>query len=79
VHLSDIPPLGYDAHLFEERTLTSVTAHTRMDGEELLRLAEAVPLRPEVSAYPFEALDRALADLAADRLVGTAVIVVAPD
>ena len=79
VHLSDIPPLGYDDHLFEERTLTSVTANTRMDGEELLRLAEAVPLRPEVSAYPFEALDRALADLAADRLVGTAVIAVAPD
>jgi propanol-preferring alcohol dehydrogenase len=79
VHLSDIPPLGYDDHLFEERTLTSVTANTRMDGEELLRLAEGVPLRPEVSAYPFEALDRALADLAADRLVGTAVIAVAPD
>ena len=76
VHLSDVPGLVYADHLFEERTLTSVTANTRADGTELLRLAAEIPLRPEVTVYGFDAVDRALSDLAADRLVGTAVIAV---
>ena len=74
VHLTDVPSLDYQAHLFEERTLTSVTANTRADGRDLLALASAIPLAPEVTSYPFDAVDRALADLAADRVVGTAVI-----
>ena len=73
-----MPSLSYGDHLFEERTLTSVTANTRSDGEELLGLAETIPLRPEVTVYPFDAVDRALADLAADRVVGTAVVAVSP-
>jgi propanol-preferring alcohol dehydrogenase len=76
VHLTDVPSLVYEDHLFEERTLTSVTANTRADGAALLRLAEEIPLRPEVTTYPFAAVDRALDDLAADRVVGTAVIAV---
>ena len=78
VHLTDVPSLDYQAHLFEERTLTSVTANTRADGRDLLALASAIPLAPEVTSYPFDAVDRALADLAADRVVGTAVIQVRP-
>jgi propanol-preferring alcohol dehydrogenase len=78
VHLTDVPVLDYEAHLFEERTLTSVTANTRGDGRELLALASAIPLAPEVTTYRFDAVDRALDDLAADRVVGTAVITVRP-
>jgi len=74
VHLTDLPPLVYEDHLFEERTLTSVTANTRGDGAALLALAEEVPLRPEVTTYPFDAVHTALDDLAADRVVGTAVV-----
>jgi propanol-preferring alcohol dehydrogenase len=74
VHLTDVPQLVYEDHLFEERTLTSVTANTRGDGAALLALAEEVPLRPEVTTYPFDAVDTALDDLAADRVVGTAVV-----
>ena len=68
VHLTDVPPLVYEDHLFEERSLTSVTANTRGDGAALLALAEEVPLRPEVTTYPFDAVDTALDDLAADRV-----------
>ena len=39
IHLSDIPTLSYEREVFQERTLTSVTANTRRDGEELLELA----------------------------------------
>jgi propanol-preferring alcohol dehydrogenase len=74
IHLTDIPRLVYADHLFEERTLTSVTANTRADGAELLRLAAEIPLRPEVTVYGFDAVATALADLVGDRVVGTAVV-----
>ncbi|MEP6659117.1 MAG: zinc-dependent alcohol dehydrogenase family protein [Acidimicrobiales bacterium] len=76
IHLSDIPPLRYATDLFEERRLLSVTANTRRDGEELLALAASIPLRPTVTRYPLEQADRALSDMAHDRLTGAAVLTV---
>ena len=77
IHLSDIPPLSYADDLFQERTLRSVTANTRGDAEEFLRLAERLRLRVTVTPYPLDAADQALADLAADRITGAAVLTVA--
>ena len=74
IHLSPVPELDYGTHLFEERELVSVTANTRRDGEEFLTLAAAIPLRPTTTTYPLSAADRALADLAADRVTGAAVL-----
>src|SRR4029453_8279762 len=48
IHLSDIPPLHYGSELFQERQLRSVTANTRADGEEFLRVAADIPLRPRL-------------------------------
>ena len=78
IHLSDIPSLNYDAELFQERQLRSVTANTRADGEEFLRIAAEIPLRPTTVAYPFDAAGRALRDLAEDRVTGAAVVRVTP-
>jgi propanol-preferring alcohol dehydrogenase len=74
IHLSDIPSLDYQRHLFRERTLTSVTANTRADGEEFLRLAAAVGISPQVRDYAFQDADRALEDLAQGALTGAAVL-----
>lgn len=74
IHLTDIPSLDYQAHLFRERTLTSVTANTRRDGEELLRLASAMHLRPRVTSYTFGDADAALDDLARGEVRGAAVL-----
>ncbi|MFF4651659.1 zinc-dependent alcohol dehydrogenase family protein [Streptomyces sp. NPDC001380] len=78
IHLSDIPPLRYADHLFQERTLRSVTANTRADGRAYL--AEAARLRPQVhvTRRPMAEADRVLADLAADRVTGAAVLVPGP-
>jgi propanol-preferring alcohol dehydrogenase len=75
IHLSAIPPLDYDRHLFQERTVRSVTANTREDGRAFL--AEAARLRPSVrvTRYPMRRADRALGDLAAGRITGVAVLV----
>jgi alcohol dehydrogenase, propanol-preferring len=76
IHLSDIPPLDYERHLFQERSLGSVTANTRRDGREFLALAAERPLEVTVTRYPLDAADRALADLAGDRVRGAAVLTV---
>jgi propanol-preferring alcohol dehydrogenase len=74
IYLTDIPTLNYEAHLFEERTLQSVTANTRADGEEFLRIAAEVPLRITTSPYSLDDAPQALRDLAADRVEGAAVL-----
>ncbi|UGQ15676.1 zinc-dependent alcohol dehydrogenase family protein [Yinghuangia sp. ASG 101] len=74
IHLTDIPSLDYQRHLFFERQVRSVTANTREDGEEFLRTAREIGLKATVSPYPMDRADRALADLAADRVRGAAVL-----
>jgi len=75
IHLSDIPTLRYQDHLFQERELVSVTANTRADGEEFLAIAARIGIRVETVPYGFEDVDRALLDLAQDRVRGAAVMV----
>jgi propanol-preferring alcohol dehydrogenase len=77
IHLSEVPPLDYARHLFQERELRSVTANTRADGEALLRLAAEIPIRTHTVPYPLEAAGQALLDLKQDRIRGAAVLEVA--
>jgi propanol-preferring alcohol dehydrogenase len=74
IHLTDVPSLDYQKHLFRERTVTSVTANTRADGEEFLRLARRLGVRPRTQVYGFAETERALDDLANGRVDGAAVI-----
>jgi alcohol dehydrogenase, propanol-preferring len=76
IHLSDIPPLRYADHLFQERQLRSVTANTRADGEEFLAIAARIGIHVQAVAYPMDRADEALRDLAHDRFAGAAVLVV---
>ncbi|HET7488407.1 MAG TPA: zinc-dependent alcohol dehydrogenase family protein [Acidimicrobiales bacterium] len=74
IHLTDVPPLVYADHLFQERQVRSVTANTRADGEEFLAVAARIGIRAHTVAYPLDRAADALADLAHDRLTGTAVL-----
>ena len=76
IYLSDIPALNYEKHLFEERTLQSVTANTRADGEAFLAVAARIGVRVSVTPYPMDRADTALRDLRHDRVNGAAVLVV---
>lgn len=78
IHMSDVPPLDYARHLFEERSLTSVTANTREDGRELLALAAQIPLRPRTTAFEFARVNEALAALKAGLIAGSGVLRVRP-
>jgi len=75
IYLTDIPPLNYQRHLFQERQLRSVTANTRQDAREFLAFAAAHKLSVTTHPYPLDAADRALADLKGGRFDGAAVLV----
>jgi alcohol dehydrogenase, propanol-preferring len=79
IHMTDIPTLDYQRHLFQERQIRSVTANTRRDGEEFLALAERIGIRVTTTTYAFADAGRALADLAHDRIDGAGVLVVSED
>jgi propanol-preferring alcohol dehydrogenase len=74
IHLTDIPALSYQRHLFQERNLRSVTANTRADGHALLDIAAHHRLQVTTTRYPLNAADTALTDLAADQVNGAAVL-----
>jgi alcohol dehydrogenase, propanol-preferring len=74
IYLTAIPSLDYQRHLFQERTLRSVTANTRADAADFLTLAERLHIKVSTTSYPFEQASQALADLAADRVHGAAVL-----
>ena len=74
IWLSDIPALDYDATLFQERRLRSVTANTRSDGETFLALAARLGVRATTTAYPMNEAPRALGDLRHGRFSGAAVL-----
>jgi propanol-preferring alcohol dehydrogenase len=75
IHLSDIPPLNYEKHLFQERQLRSVTANTRQDAREFLGFAASHKLAVTVHPYPLDQADQALRDLKAGAFDGAAVLV----
>jgi propanol-preferring alcohol dehydrogenase len=74
IHLTDIPVLNYEKHLFEERQLRSVTANTRADGEEFLRIAAAIPIRVTTTPFGLSEAPAALRALAHGEVEGAAVL-----
>jgi propanol-preferring alcohol dehydrogenase len=74
IHLSDIPPLDYQRHLFYERQVRSVTSNTRADARAFLEFAGRHHIDVSAEAYPLDQADRALNDLAAGTITGAAVL-----
>jgi propanol-preferring alcohol dehydrogenase len=75
IYMTPIPTLDYQATLFYERDLRSVTSNTRGDGQELLAVAAQIPLRPRIATYPLAEANRALQDLKQDKIAGTGVLI----
>ncbi|MBU9765258.1 zinc-binding alcohol dehydrogenase family protein [Mycobacterium sp. TNTM28] len=74
IHLSDIPSLNYQRHLFQEREIRSVTANTRADARDFLAFAGEHPMAVSTPEYGLDRADEALADLSAGRIAGAAVL-----
>src|ERR1700759_741418 len=76
IHLSDIPVLNYQRHLFQERQLRSVTSNPRADARAFLDFAAEHHIEVTTPEYPLSQADRALSDLSAGRIAGAAVLLV---
>lgn len=76
IHLSDIPALNYQRHLFFERQIRSVTSNTRADARAFLAFAGQHHIEVTTPEYPLGQADTALADLSAGRIAGAAVLLV---
>ena len=76
IHLSDIPALNYQRHLFQERQVRSVTSNTRADARAFLDFAGRHHIEVMTPEYPLDQADRALTDLSAGRIAGAAVLLV---
>jgi alcohol dehydrogenase, propanol-preferring len=76
IHLSDIPVLNYQRHLFQERQMRSVTSNTRADAREFLAFAGRHHINVTTPEYPLGKADQALTDLGAGRIAGAAVLLV---
>jgi len=74
IHMSDIPAFPYEL-LWGERVVRSVANLTRRDGEEFLALAPTIPVRTQVTPFPLEQANEALAQLRAGELRGAAALV----
>jgi propanol-preferring alcohol dehydrogenase len=74
IYLSAIPPLDYERDLFYEREIRSVTANTREDGREFLRIAGEIPIRTFTVGMELGDANRALTMLKHDELRGAAVL-----
>jgi alcohol dehydrogenase, propanol-preferring len=73
IHMSDIPDFPYRI-LWEERQIVSVANLTRQDAREFLEIAPRAGVRSEVTRYPLDHADEALADLRGGRLQGAAAL-----
>ena len=74
IYMTPVPSLHYERDLFYERTVRSVTANTRADGEELLAEAARIPIRPATTTFPLEDANRALALLKRGGFAGAGVL-----
>lgn len=74
IHVSDIPAMTYEDHVFHEKVLTSVTAATREDGRAMMRLAAEAGVETEVQTFPLAEANRVLRMVKDSDIRGAAVL-----
>jgi propanol-preferring alcohol dehydrogenase len=74
--MSPVPQMDYEKHLFYEKNVCSVTANTRQDGMEFLKIAAEIPIRPQVQLFPLREANQALLSLKTDKMKGSGVLVI---
>jgi propanol-preferring alcohol dehydrogenase len=76
IHLSDVPGMNYERHLYQERELRSVTSNTRDDARALFAEASAAGIRLQTTAYSLQEANRALLDMKQSKAEGTPVLII---
>ncbi len=66
--------LDYPRDLWMEKEIKSVANITRSDVEDFLKLAAAIPIRPQIEEYPLEEANTALLELKERKIRGAKVL-----
>lgn len=74
ITMTPVPEMEYTEFLYHEKSLCSVANATRRDGEELLRIASEIPIRPVTVSYDLEEANTALLHLKNSSIDGAAVL-----
>ncbi len=77
VDKNELLNLDYPKDLWLEKEIKSVANVTRKDIEEFLKLAEKIPIKPEIEVYPFEKANQALKDIKNRKIKGAKVLKIA--
>jgi propanol-preferring alcohol dehydrogenase len=76
IHLDRMPQFDYDSLLWGERQIRSVANMTRADARDFLELAAKIGLKPQVTVFPLDQANEALAAVKSDQINGAAVITI---
>jgi propanol-preferring alcohol dehydrogenase len=76
IYMTPIPRMDYMKYLYYERTVRSVTASTRKDGEELLQIAAEIPIRTKTVSFLLSEANQALLLLKLGKINGAGVLVI---
>ena len=68
--------LDYPRHLWREKEIKSVANVTRNDVKEFIKIAAAIPFKPEVQEYPFNRANDAIADIKNRKVKGGKVLMI---
>lgn len=74
IYMTPIPEMDYVEYIYHERTLRSVANATRLDGEELLKIAAEIPIKTTTQTFPLEEANRVLQRLKTGKINGAAVL-----
>lgn len=76
IHLDRMPQFDYDSLLWGERQIRSVANMTRADARDFLELAAKIGMKPQVTVFPLDQANEALAAVKQDQINGAAVITI---
>jgi propanol-preferring alcohol dehydrogenase len=77
IYMTPIPEMDYKSCLYHEKTIRSVANSTRIDGQELLKIASEIPIRTETHTFPLHKANQALQTLKAGKINGAGVLEIA--
>jgi len=75
IHLDRMPQFDYDSLLWGERQIRSVANMTRADAKDFLEVAARIGIKPQVTSFPLEQAQQALAAIKEESVDGSTVIV----
>lgn len=73
--LNELLDIRYHDHLWMEKEIKSVANVTRNDVAEFLKLAAAIPIKPEIQTYPLDQANQVLIELKHKHVRGAKVLV----